>query len=111
MRSHEARVGEAAAALRARLDARGIEDAAAMASDFVHDMLRNGWRPSARPVEAAPRGTGHTATPEQAHQYAEAARAALREQGRQLASERDDLIAAGVDPSELAIPIAPEEDA
>lgn len=29
------------------------------------------------------------------------------EQGRQLASERDDLIAAGVDPAELAVPIAP----
>lgn len=35
------------------------------------------------------------------------------EQGRQLASERDDLIAAGADPDDLAIPIAPavrEED-
>lgn len=29
------------------------------------------------------------------------------EQGRQLASERDDLIAAGVDPDDLAVPIAP----
>lgn len=31
----------------------------------------------------------------------------LMEQGRQLASERDDLIAAGVDPAELAVPVAP----
>jgi len=29
------------------------------------------------------------------------------EQGRQLASQRDDLIAQGVDPAELAVPIAP----
>lgn len=31
----------------------------------------------------------------------------LMENGRRLASERDDLIAAGVDPAELAVPIAP----
>lgn len=31
----------------------------------------------------------------------------LLEQGRRLASERDDLIANGVDPSELHIPLAP----
>lgn len=32
----------------------------------------------------------------------------LAEQGRRLASERDDLIAQGVDPTELAVPIHPE---
>ena len=35
----------------------------------------------------------------------------LAEQGRQLASRRDDLIAAGVDPSRLEIPLHPEEPA
>lgn len=33
----------------------------------------------------------------------------LREQGRRLASEREDLIAAGVDPTELAVPLHPIE--
>lgn len=33
----------------------------------------------------------------------------LAEQGRLLASERDDLIAAGVDPSDLAVPLHPTE--
>lgn len=31
----------------------------------------------------------------------------LMENGRRLASERDDLIAAGVDPADLIVPIAP----
>lgn len=31
----------------------------------------------------------------------------LMENGRRLASERDDLIAAGVDPTELVVPLAP----
>lgn len=31
----------------------------------------------------------------------------LMEEGRKLASEREDLIASGVDPSELEIPLAP----
>lgn len=34
----------------------------------------------------------------------------LAEQGRRLASQRDDLIAAGVDPSALAVPIYPESE-
>lgn len=34
----------------------------------------------------------------------------LAEQGRQLASEREDLIAQGVDPSILAVPLCPEPD-
>ena len=33
----------------------------------------------------------------------------LREQGRRLASRRDDLIAAGVDPAELIVPLHPIE--
>lgn len=33
----------------------------------------------------------------------------LAEQGRRLASERDDLIAAGAEPSELAVPLHPTE--
>lgn len=32
----------------------------------------------------------------------------LMEEGRRLASERDDLIADGIDPAELLIPLAPE---
>lgn len=32
----------------------------------------------------------------------------VTEQGRRLANERDDLIAAGVDPAELAAPVAPD---
>jgi hypothetical protein len=35
--------------------------------------------------------------------------AALLEEGRRLASDRDDLIARGVDPAELPIPLAPME--
>jgi hypothetical protein len=31
------------------------------------------------------------------------------ERGRRVASEREDLIAAGVDPSELVIPLAPDD--
>lgn len=41
---------------------------------------------------------------------ADSERQKLRENGRRLASERDDLIAAGVDPSELLIPLAPIDD-
>lgn len=33
----------------------------------------------------------------------------LAEQGRRLASEREDLIASGVDPAELAVPIHPDD--
>lgn len=32
---------------------------------------------------------------------------ALTEEGRRLASQRDDLIAQGVDPADLAVPLAP----
>lgn len=46
----------------------------------------------------------HIAESEQDPEYA-----ALAEQGRRSASERDDLIAAGVDPAELAIPIHPAD--
>lgn len=35
----------------------------------------------------------------------------LTEQGRRLASERDDLIAQGVDPAELVVPLAPSSSA
>jgi hypothetical protein len=51
----------------------------------------------------------HELTEEQAHQVAEVARRLvgepLHEQGRVLASRRDDLIAQGVDPRELEVPL------
>jgi len=37
-------------------------------------------------------------------------RGSLLEQGRRLASERDDLIARGVDPGELLVPLAPYQE-
>lgn len=37
----------------------------------------------------------------------EPAEVALLEEGRRLASEREGLVAAGVDPAELAVPLAP----
>lgn len=36
---------------------------------------------------------------------------ALLERGRQLANQRDNLIAAGADPTELAVPLSPQQDA
>jgi hypothetical protein len=54
MTSDEARIADAVAALRARLTAWGIEEPDAKAAEYVHDMLRNGWRPRARPVELPP---------------------------------------------------------
>ena len=50
MRSEEARIAEAITALTARLDAWQVDDAATKASEYVRDMVRNGWRPRALPV-------------------------------------------------------------
>jgi hypothetical protein len=54
----------------------------------------------------------HELTDQEARQVAEVARRLLgeplHEQGRVLASQRDDLIAQGVDPRELRIPLRPD---
>ena len=50
MKSEEALVGEAVAALRARLDAWDVPDATEKAEQFVRDMIRNGWRPRSLPA-------------------------------------------------------------
>lgn len=51
MTSDEVRIGEAVAALRARLEAGPVENPAAFAHEYVTDMLRQGWRPRALAVE------------------------------------------------------------
>ena len=79
VKSQEARVGEAVASLRARLEAKGLEDAAQIATDYVHDMIRNGWRPSAPAVEHhSSRGSHVTVTDEQRKAYADQARELMR---------------------------------
>lgn len=47
MKSDEARIAEAIASLTARLTSWQVEDAPARAHEFVTDMLRFGWRPTA----------------------------------------------------------------
>lgn len=80
MKSHEARVGEAVAALRARLESWGIDDAATKASEYVNDMLREGWRPKAPPVHQPPGQVRHgRLTAEQTARHADEARALMRE--------------------------------
>ena len=46
-RSEEARIAEAVASLTHRLDEWGCDEAPARASEFIRDMVRNGWRPRA----------------------------------------------------------------
>jgi hypothetical protein len=59
---------------------------------------RAGWNMPSRPrTDAAPTGIARTLW-----------ESALAEEGRQLASQREDLIAQGVDPSALEIPLYPE---
>ena len=57
----ERRIGEAVAALSARLDAWDVPDATEKAEQFVRDMIRNGWRPRSLPApsidHARPTGT------------------------------------------------------
>lgn len=47
MSSQDPRVGEAITALTARLNAWAVDDAHAKATDYVNDMLHQGWRPRA----------------------------------------------------------------
>ena len=62
MSSNESRIGEAVAALTARLTTWGVEDPHDKAHAYVTDMLRQGWRPAGiryepppeRPVRPAP---------------------------------------------------------
>lgn len=54
MKSHEALIGEAVASLTARLESWHVDDAATRAHEYVHDMLRAGWRPTARPAGPPP---------------------------------------------------------
>jgi hypothetical protein len=82
MRSEEARIGEAVAVLTARLDAWGVDDAATRASEYVRDMVRQGWRPRALPVETGPtRPPQADAVPADAVPTYRQARAALNTPG------------------------------
>jgi hypothetical protein len=47
MKSEEARIAEAIAALTARLESWQVDDALQKAAEYVRDMVRNGWRPRA----------------------------------------------------------------
>lgn len=51
MKSDEARIAEAVASLRHRLDSWGVEDPHDKAHCYVNDMLRAGWRPRSRALE------------------------------------------------------------
>lgn len=78
MRSEEARIGEAVASLTARLTAWGVDEPAAKASDFIHAMLREGWRPRAPRYADKPAPNPGRASSEGYHAGAERARAELR---------------------------------
>ena len=54
MSSEEARVAQAVASLTTALEGEGIEDSTRKAHDFIHGMLRDGWRPRAREVWVPP---------------------------------------------------------
>lgn len=75
MSSEEVRIGEAIAALRARLEAWDVPDATEKAEQFVRDMIRNGWRPRALPAPSidVARPTGVTSTPTEEYRAARAA--------------------------------------
>ena len=76
MKSDEQKIAEAVAALTARLTTWGVEEPHDKAHTYVSDMLRNGWRPRAAPVELPPmRPPERAADPAR---YIQAARAALR---------------------------------
>lgn len=57
----ERRIGEAVAALSARLETWNVPEPTVKAERFVRDMIRNGWRPRALPApsidHARPTGT------------------------------------------------------
>lgn len=77
MTSHEARIGEAVASLTARLNSWGVDEPTQKAHDFVRDMLRNGWRPTAAYVEPTPTNP-RPIDPDRARQLAAEAREAIR---------------------------------
>lgn len=56
MKSEEARIAEAIAALTARLESWRVDDAREKATEYVRDMIRNGWRPRALSVVRADTG-------------------------------------------------------
>lgn len=64
------------------------------------------WRTT---MEESPAGHGGPHCAHLAEVVIEHLRPSLVEQGRRLASWRDDLIASGVDPSELIVPVAPDD--
>lgn len=76
MKANEAEIGEAVASLTARLEALKVDDAASIATTYVNDMLRAGWRPNVRrPVETSV-STGPRSS--RASEYAAQIRADLR---------------------------------
>ena len=74
---NEQRIGQAVAALRARLEGWGAPDPDAKATDLLHELQTLGWRPTG--PDTRPIGAGTRATPEQAHAHAMEARQALRQ--------------------------------
>jgi hypothetical protein len=82
MRSEEARIGEAIAVLAHRLAGWGDEDERLrLATDYVRDMVRQGWRPRALPVETPARPPQADAVPADAVPTYRQARAALNTPG------------------------------
>ena len=89
MKSHEAAVADAIAALTARLASWAVDEPAQKAHEYVHDMLRHGWRPrAARPIDEPP-PKPQPADPETRQRAIEAARAALRPRHEETAHESD----------------------
>lgn len=68
---------EAVAALRARLEARGVEDAHELAAEYVAALIREGWRPRAARYEPPATEPVVRVPAERVPEYV-AARAALR---------------------------------
>lgn len=73
MTNEQRAISEAIAALRARLETWGVEEAPIKAEGYVRDMIRNGWRPAALPV-TVPTSHDHTPPPD----HYRAARLALK---------------------------------
>lgn len=79
-RSAEVAQAEAVQALATRLEAWGVDDALAKATEYVHDMVREGWRPRGPREVLPPEPKGPRTPAELATDYLQA-RAALRGTG------------------------------
>jgi hypothetical protein len=83
VKSGEARLGEAATALTALLEAEGVEDARRKAHDHMTAMLREGWRTAAPAAYRPTPGGEQKGHPETRKREADVAREKIHEaQGR-----------------------------